>query len=53
MLWASHSGDALIVSGSRPGASVGRFNAGPSAAIVGRGHVTPIRWSNRTFAAAW
>ncbi len=53
VLWASHSGDALIVSGSRPGASVGRFNAGPSAAIVGRGHVIPIRWSNRIFAAAW
>ena len=53
VLWASHSGDVLIVSGSRPGASVGTFNAGPSAGIFSRGHVTPIRWSNRTFTAAW
>jgi hypothetical protein len=54
VLWASPSGQALIVSGTRPGATVdGSVNIGATAGVLRQGHFTPIPWSDRTFAAAW
>lgn len=53
VLWASPSAQLLIVSGTQPGPTVGSFNLGHSAGILGGGRFTPIPWSNRTFAAAW
>ena len=47
------SAQLLIVSGTQPGPTVGSFNLGHSAGILGGGRFTPIPWSNRTFAAAW
>ena len=53
ILWASPSAHLLIVSGTQPGPTIGPFNLGHSAAIQSDGRITPIPWSNRTFAAAW
>jgi len=53
VLWASPSGQLLIVSGTQPGPTVGSFNLGHSAGTLSDGGFTPIPWSNRTFAAAW
>jgi hypothetical protein len=53
VLWASASAQLLIVSGTQPGPTVGSFNLGHIAGILGGGRFTPIPWSNRTFAAAW
>ena len=53
VLWASPSGQVLIVSGTQPGATVGPVNLGATADVLRDGHFTPIPWSNRTFAAAW
>ena len=53
VLWASPSGQVLIVSGTQPGATVGAFNTGATAGVLRQGRFTPIPWSNRTFAAAW
>ena len=53
VLWASPSGQVLVVSGTQPGATVGPVNLGATAGVLRDGHFTPIPWSNRTFAAAW
>ena len=53
ILWASPSGQLLIVSGTQPGPTVGSFNLGHSAGTLSDGGFTPLPWSNRTFAAAW
>lgn len=53
VLWASPSAQPLLVSGTEPGPTVGSFNLGHSAGILGDGRFTTIPWSNRTFAAAW
>jgi hypothetical protein len=53
VLWASPSAQLLIVSGTRPGPTVGSFNLGHSAGTLSQGRFTSIPWSNRTFAAAW
>lgn len=53
VLWASPSGQVLIISGTQPGATVGPVNLGATAGILRHGRFTPIPWSNRTFAAAW
>ena len=53
VLWASPSGQVLVVSGTQPGAIVGPVNLGATAGVLCDGHFTPIPWSNRTFAAAW
>lgn len=53
VLWASPSGQALIVSGTQRGTTVGPFNVGATAGVLRHGRFTPIPWSDRTFAAAW
>ena len=54
VLWASPTGQVLIVSGTQPGTTVGGcVNVGATAAVRHDGHFTPIPWSDRTFAAAW
>jgi len=53
VLWASPSGQVLIVSGTQPGATVGSVGTGATAGILHDGRFTPIPWSDRTFAAAW
>jgi hypothetical protein len=53
VLWASPSGQVLIVSGTQPGATVGSLGTGATAGVLHDGRFTPIPWSNRTFAAAW
>jgi hypothetical protein len=53
VLWASPSGQALIVSGTQPGATVAYPNLGATADVLSQGRFAPIPWSNRTFAAAW
>ena len=53
VLWASPSGQALIVSGTQHGTTVGPFNVGATAGVLRQGRFTPIPWSDRTFAAAW
>jgi hypothetical protein len=53
VLWASPSGQVLIVSGTQPGATAGYPNLGATAGVLSQGRVAPIPWTNRTFAAAW
>jgi len=53
VLWASPSGQALIVTGTQQGTTVGPFNVGATAGVLRQGRFTPIPWSDRTFAAAW
>jgi hypothetical protein len=53
VLWASPTGQVLIVSGTQPGATAGSLGTGATAGVLHDGHFTPIPWSNRTFAAAW
>jgi hypothetical protein len=54
VLWASPSGQVLIISGTQHGATVGGcVNIGATAGVLRDGHFTPIPWSDRTFAAAW
>jgi hypothetical protein len=53
ILWASPSGQVLIVSGTQPGATAGPVNTGSTADVLRAGRFTPIPWSNRTFAASW
>jgi hypothetical protein len=53
VLWASPTGQALIVSGTQPGTTVGSLGTGATAGVLSHGHFTPIPWSDRTFAAAW
>ena len=53
ILWASPSGQLLIISGTEHGPTIGSFNLGHNAGTYGHGRYTPIPWSNRTFAAAW
>lgn len=53
VLWASRSGQDLIISNTEPGETVGPFNLGSTAGVLSHGRFTPIPWSNRTFAAAW
>jgi hypothetical protein len=53
VLWASPSGQALVVGGTQPGATVGPFNIGATAGVLRHGRFTPIPWSSQTFAAAW
>jgi hypothetical protein len=53
VLWASPSGQVLIVSGTQPGATAGALNLGYNAGTLNKIRFTPIPWSNRTFAAAW
>jgi len=53
VLWASPSGQVLIVSGTQGGATVGPVNLGATAGVLRDRRFTPIPWSNRTFAAAW
>jgi hypothetical protein len=53
ILWASPSGQVLIVSGTQPGATVGPVNTGSTAGVLRDGRFTPIPCSNRTFAASW
>jgi hypothetical protein len=54
VLWASPSGRALIVSGTRPARNppAGSFFL-TGARVLTPGRSTPIPWPNRTFAAAW
>ena len=53
ILWASPSGQLLIISGTEPGPTIGTFNLGHNAGTYRQGRYTAIPWSNRTFAAAW
>ena len=53
ILWASPSGQVLIVSGTQPGATIGPVNTGSTADVLRDGRFTAIPWSNRTFAASW
>lgn len=53
VLWASPTGQVLIVSGTQPGTTVSSVGADATAMVLSHGHFTPIPWSNRTFAAAW
>jgi len=53
ILWASRSGQDLIVSNTQPGPTVGTFNLGPTAGLLSGACFTPIPWSNGTLAAAW
>jgi anti-sigma factor RsiW len=53
VMWASPSGQVLIISGTQPGATVGSLGTGATAGVLRDGRFTPIPWSNRTFAAAW
>jgi hypothetical protein len=53
VLWASPTGQVLIVSGTQPGTTVGYPNLGATASVLHDGRFTPIPWSDRTFAAAW
>lgn len=53
VLWASRTGQVLIVSGTQPGATVGSLGTGATAGVLSHGRFSPIPWSGRTFAAAW
>jgi hypothetical protein len=53
VLWASRTGQVLIVSGTQPGTTVGSLGTGATAGVLSHGHFSPIPWSDRTFAAAW
>jgi hypothetical protein len=53
VLWASPSGQVLIVSGTQPGATARFFDTAATAGILSAGRFTPIPWSDRTFAASW
>ena len=53
VLWASPTGQVLIVSGTQPGTTVGSLGTGATAGVLSHGHFTPIPWSDRIFAAAW